>query len=318
MTARPQSQCTPTCARWRPPLADTAAADGEMGPIACDAFPEGIPAAIWENRADHRRPFPGDNGLRWAPAAEGVTFPAYALNVDAVPAGSMVAAGNASITGAMVALVPTADVAARMAVPGGESVEQLHSTMLFLGDAELIGENDRAALLDWAGKMAAGWDSVEADAFGLAAFNPNGTDPCLVAVLSGADVAEFQQTTLADVTDFMAIPEQHEPWIGHITLLYAEVSGLAAEMPRSLAEATQFGPVTFDRLRVAFAGEVHDFPFGGDDQPEVDSITQGELTPELFPKTEVAGGAIYVREQFDGCLRCFAPAHSGPCNRAVQ
>lgn len=327
MTARPQAQCTPTCARFRPPLSDGATAGGEdFGPLTCDAFPGGIPSEIWQGKADHRRPYSGDNGLRWAPAAEGVTFPAYALAPEARSAGSMVAAGNASQTGAMVALVPDADSATRLLVPGGEALEQLHATQLFLGEAELIGDDDRAELLEWARKMAASWDFVEADAFALAAFNPTGDDPCLVAVLSGADLAEFQQTALADVTDLMSIPPQHEPWVGHVTLIYAAGDGLEAAMILALSDAARLGPVKFDRLRVAFAGEVHDFPFVATQDSEADSAEDAqEAEPQVEAPAEAdsdadngtvaAGATIYLREQFDGCLRCFGPAHEGPCSK---
>ena len=33
----------------------------------CAAFPDGIPAALLEDRADHRKPVPNDNGLRYRP-----------------------------------------------------------------------------------------------------------------------------------------------------------------------------------------------------------------------------------------------------------
>lgn len=44
-----------TCARlW----------DKEPG-IACEAFPEGIPDGILDNRVAHTSPYPGDNGLTY-------------------------------------------------------------------------------------------------------------------------------------------------------------------------------------------------------------------------------------------------------------
>ncbi len=36
-------------------------------PVACEAFPGGIPARIRLNMHDHREEWPGDGGLRFAP-----------------------------------------------------------------------------------------------------------------------------------------------------------------------------------------------------------------------------------------------------------
>jgi hypothetical protein len=47
------------CTRFRPAVRDR---------TICEAFPEGIPEAIRLMDHDHRRPYPGDHGLRFAAA----------------------------------------------------------------------------------------------------------------------------------------------------------------------------------------------------------------------------------------------------------
>ena len=37
------------------------------GAPTCAAFPSGIPMMILTNRHDHRKPYPGDHGIRFAP-----------------------------------------------------------------------------------------------------------------------------------------------------------------------------------------------------------------------------------------------------------
>ena len=36
----------------------------------CDAFPDKIPDAIYDLGHDHRKPYPGDNGIRFEPVEE--------------------------------------------------------------------------------------------------------------------------------------------------------------------------------------------------------------------------------------------------------
>ena len=58
MTVPAKPPICQSCQRYRPFDLDH--------PIAfCEAFPKAIPDAILNNGFDHRKPFPGDNGIRF-------------------------------------------------------------------------------------------------------------------------------------------------------------------------------------------------------------------------------------------------------------
>lgn len=79
--ARPMAQCG-ACVHYLSPLDrdDNQPGDDEGSALGqvCDAFPAGIPDAIWGNHADHRQPLPGDNGIVWE--SNGLAFPEYAMD----------------------------------------------------------------------------------------------------------------------------------------------------------------------------------------------------------------------------------------------
>lgn len=70
MTTSPRSQCD-ACRHFR----DRASFDV---PFTCDAFPAGIPDAVYDNTLDHRNEIDGDHGVRFA-AKPGDEFPEYAF-----------------------------------------------------------------------------------------------------------------------------------------------------------------------------------------------------------------------------------------------
>ncbi len=159
---------------------------------------------------------------------------------------------NAQPDGAMVALLPTDADAQRLAAEGGEPADQLHVTLTYLGDADSLDPAARQDLIDALNTAVNGLPAVDADVFSLAAFNPGGDAPCLVLGLTG-DFLDAVHTFIGEAIPALQA-EQHAPWQPHITLRYTDdLTGLA-----KLAD--RVGPVRFDRLRIAFAGQTIDIP----------------------------------------------------------
>lgn len=310
MTARAQAQCTPSCALYRSPFSPEGQAAGATEPF-CQPFPQGIPDDIWENRFDHRQVHPDQVGdAVWTAAGPDITFPTYALAVTEDAASTLTAAADVA-EGAMIALVPSPADLQRLAIPGGEPVDQMHLTLVYLGEAADIEPEIREELITWAREVAPSWDSVEGDGFAPAWFNPTGEEPRLTLVCSGPDLAEMHETVLADVSDSLDLPDQHQPFIPHVTLAYIdndpESGGAMAIFDQlGMDGHVRTGPITFDRLRLAFGGEVTDIPLGSDDgptladSPKVDDAPEPEVAVE--PSSVVAATSDLTREVWDGPL----------------
>ena len=202
----------------------------------------------------------------------------------------------ADYTGAMVALRMTDDDAARLAVDGGEPADQLHLTLVYLGEAADINAASRQAIIDGLTALAAEWHTaaegdlaITGDGFSINAFNPNtdGKDPCIVMGVSGEQLAAAHQQVHDVVKAVYGFPAQHQPFVPHVTLAYTDDLSLVGAL------ANRTGPVTFDRLRVAFAGSNHDIPLGGGQaepaptQPGVDAA-EADTAAALMAEVEAA------------------------------
>ncbi len=51
----------------RPACMDCKHIFNKLGPFSCKAFPEGIPEDILKDGFDHKKPYKGDNGIRFEP-----------------------------------------------------------------------------------------------------------------------------------------------------------------------------------------------------------------------------------------------------------
>lgn len=175
----------------------------------------------------------------------------------------IVAAATSDVhTGAMIALVPTLDDVLELqaaAGPNAEPLEELHCTLLFLGEASEIDDDTRDAILAFVEEIAERQPVVIANIFGFNVWNPNGPEPCVVAAVSGADLDDVSDTVIQTLEDAdIEYPDNHKPWVPHVTLAYD--SDPVALLTDDLLSKT--GPVTFDRIRVAFGGVTTDFPLG--------------------------------------------------------
>jgi len=128
--------------------------------------------------------------------------------------------------GGMVALIPRdADLDA-LRVRGGESREELHLTLAYLGDDVDDWTADRrnhitAAALQVAQSVGG---MVNARVMGHAVFNPDGHDdrqPCAVYLVGDSSMIAAMHELLKP----SASHEQHAPFLPHITVAYCDVDG---------------------------------------------------------------------------------------------
>lgn len=163
-------------------------------------------------------------------------------------------------TGGMVALVPRAADAEQLRVSGGEKLDELHLTLVYLGDDVTEWSADQrnnltARALDTA--LSAG-APVTARIVGPGVFNPDGHEgrsPCAVYLVGDSKMITPMRDRLIPLAEYRG-QEQHEPFLPHVTAGYG--------VPFGRLKYT--GPVVFDRLRVAFAGDIYDFPLGEVDE----------------------------------------------------
>lgn len=169
--------------------------------------------------------------------------------------------------GGMVALIPSDTDLDRLTLEGEEPRADLHLTLWYLGDDPLTDEQREDVLREvahWVDEYGTG--PVNANAFGFALWNPTSDKPAWV--LNVGDVgdkpqlAQLRSEVGSAIAQDFVLPPQHTPWQPHICIAYSPHN-------KSTALRNRTGPVTFDKIRVAFGRDVYDFELT---EPNIDDF----------------------------------------------
>ncbi|MDX3345893.1 ADP-ribosyltransferase [Streptomyces sp. ME02-6987-2C] len=207
------------------------------------------------------------------------------------------AADGSHLTGGMIALMPTESDAARLALDGGEAAEELHLTLYFLGDnggawtddqRNELAANVRAAVSDLPSQLTARM-------FGANHWNPASDSPSWVWAVGDdrdrpdgtptlEEVRQLVTGALEDTHETPDVPDQHSPWVPHVCAQYSDDHGLLPAL------VDRLGDVTFDRIRLAFAGDHIDIPLGPhQEEPMTEDVQAAADIAEDFVPLTVRG-----------------------------
>jgi 2'-5' RNA ligase len=153
-------------------------------------------------------------------------------------------------TGAMVALYPTADVAAQLAQPGGEPAEQLHVTLAYLGPAANIEDPEalKRAVAEFASRTAPIAGSVS----GVGHFT-GGETPVTYASVDLPTLAPARERLVFDLysNGGAQLPREHG-FSPHVTLAFADLNATVPNLP-----------LVFEQVSLVIGGDRTDFPLYG-------------------------------------------------------
>ena len=149
----------------------------------------------------------------------------------------------------MIALYPRTDSALQMAVPTGEPVQDLHMTLVFLGD-NVADQHAPDPLLQSLANLADSFTVIDAQVIGRAMFDEGAT---VYLIGDNPQLPDLHTDALNAAHTITTVPRQHEPWTPHVTVGY-DIN------PRQLDFR---GTVMFDRLGVALGNKTHFFPLLG-------------------------------------------------------
>ncbi|AYR02996.1 head maturation protease [Gordonia phage Kroos] len=199
-------------------------------------------------------------------------------------------------TDGMIALLPAITDTQLMLVEGGDP--DPHLTLVYLPDVVSLDDISRNSILSTVTRIAEARDPIIGDLFARAEFNAGDDvkEQCAVWLVNGVDVGRLHDDLRAALGDRVP-PSEYGAFVPHITAGY----NMAADRLPTGAS------VSFDRVRVSFAGENVDIPLGAvaDDAllGEVDMTppAPGDVPefgdPEAWEAVQAAGDRRKVKTQ---------------------
>lgn len=199
-----------------------------------------------------------------------------------LPPASLVAAAETTLSGCVMAFL-SPDDAARIAAVDGEPADQMHVTLGYITDVSGLDDATRADLDQ---SLAATFTGpVPADAFGYALFNPDSDerDPAAVMLVQSGELAALHDR----VQDVLGPLEAgtFPIWQPHVTVAYNATTDVCEG---------KTGPVTFDRLVMAWGDDQHDLTGG-----TTAAATGGDTVTEPAPLPTEAPPAPTVEQAQD-------------------
>jgi|SRR6266540_306087 len=187
----------------------------------------------------------------------------------------------------MIALIPTEGDLENLVLENWESKSKIHLTLIFLGEAVNWNSESKEQVLSIARLVAHGHPTFEGRGFGANFWNPDSEEPCWVLGVGGYELDYLRSHIYGRMLELdeneERIPNNHRPWVPHICLAYTSENLLDQLV-------SKVGPITFDRIRVAFGEEVTDIALSGPDSVTVASADrpvdgQGGTVPWKVEKT---------------------------------
>ncbi|AIV35610.1 phage minor head protein [Streptomyces sp. CCM_MD2014] len=226
------------------------------------------------------------------------------------PTNVTAAADGSHLMGGMIALIPTEEDAARLAIEGGEDAGELHLTLYFLGDQG--GDWTQDQRQDLAGRVRS-WladlsGPVTGRAFGANHWNAGSDSPSWVWAVGDdrdadapglTDIHDAITEALEDTHERPELPRQHSPWVPHVCAAYSDDPALLEQLEARL------GPITFDRVRLAFAGDHIDIPLTPEEEPMPEEESAAGMPTRAW--STPGDTALAFENQTTGDGRVFAP-----------